>query len=92
MVTSAISRPVRRIAAAAGSLTVADTRTNTGSEPYFAQIRRRRRTIWATCEPNTPRYPWHSSTTTTFSRRQNDDHAEWWGSIDRWSMSGLVST
>src|SRR5690606_6848216 len=54
-VTSSTSSPVSRLANAPGSLAVAEASRKTGEEPYLAQTRRRRRRIWATCEPKTPR-------------------------------------
>jgi hypothetical protein len=54
-VTAATSRPVSLRANAAGSATVADASTSVGREPYRAQIRSRRRSSSATCDPKTPR-------------------------------------
>ena len=54
-VTASTGAPTSRVAAAAGSATVADARMNTGSAPYRRQIRRSRRSTCPTWEPNTPR-------------------------------------
>jgi hypothetical protein len=54
-VTAVTSSPVRRPAVRAGSAVVAEASTKTGDEPYRAQIRRSRRSTWATWEPKTPR-------------------------------------
>ena len=53
--TAATGIPTRRDAWVAGSLTVADARTNVGDAPYRAATRRSRRITDATWEPNTPR-------------------------------------
>ena len=53
--TTSHGSPVNRSAAAPGSAEVAEASTNTGEAPYFAQIRRSRRSTSATFEPNTPR-------------------------------------
>jgi hypothetical protein len=91
-VTATHGTPESRDADAAGSDTVAEASTNTGSAPYLAATRRSLRSSSATCDPNTPRYPWHSSTTTYVSRRKNDAQREWAGRIPRCSMSGFVNT
>ena len=61
-VTSSASSPVSSRAQAAGEPMVAEESTNTGSDPaWCATTRRSRRSTCPTCEPKTPRYPWHSS-------------------------------
>ncbi len=61
-VTSSASSPVSSRAQASGEPMVADASTNTGPDPeWCVTTRRSRRSTCATCEPNTPRYPWHSS-------------------------------
>ena len=92
MVTGTTGAPTRREADVSGSLTVALARTNTGEAPYLAHTRRSRRSTSATCEPKTPRYPWHSSTTTYLSPRRKEAQSACRGRIPRCSMSGLVST
>ena len=61
-VTSSASSPVSSLAQAAGEPMVAEASTNTGPDPaWCATTRRSRRSTCPTCEPKTPRYPWHSS-------------------------------
>jgi hypothetical protein len=54
-VTASMSSPVSRRPETSGSATVAEASTNVGEAPYDAQTRRRRRSTWETCAPNTPR-------------------------------------
>jgi hypothetical protein len=73
-VTAVTGSPTSRDAVPAGSPEVAEARTNVGELPYRVAARRSRRRTWATCEPKTPRYVWHSSTTTYASRRRKVPH------------------
>ena len=90
--TASTGKPSSRSADTSGSETVADAKMNVGVEPYFAQTRRSRRSTAATCDPKTPRYEWHSSTTTYVSALKNWAHRAWLGKSERCSMSGFVST
>ena len=65
-VTSSAASPVSSRAHVPGVPTVAEASMNTGrggppGGAWCATTRRSRRSTCPTCEPNTPRYPWHSS-------------------------------
>ena len=52
--------------------------------------RRSRRMTWATCEPNTPRYAWHSSTDDERQPAEERGPPVVPGQDRPWSMSGVV--
>lgn len=87
-VTAVTGNPVSRAAVPAGSPVVAEASRNTGAPAS----RRSRRSRWATCEPNTPRYACTSSTTTYASCFRNSRHCRCPGRIPQCSMSGFVNT
>src|SRR3954469_1900500 len=88
--TSRNSTPASSSASSSGFAIVALVRMKRGSVPYARASRRRRRSTFATCEPNTPRYTCASSTTIQARFASTSPHWRWWGITPMFSMSGFV--
>src|SRR5699024_6470099 len=90
--TLTAGEPMSREKLSAGAEEVAEAPIKTRSVfPRCAQIRRNRVSTTATCEPNTPRYVWDSSTITYLRFRKNCAHPPWLGKMPTCNMSGFVT-